>query len=226
MMSWNNPRSWPRVPASYLAVAVVLLAGTGLLQGMWTQRWGPSEPLQQAAARLREVPMTVGDWHGTPADLDADALARAGLSGCWMRHYTHAHTGAKVTALLMCGRPGPTAVHTPQWCYGGAGYEMMAAPLHQRMSLDVDLVPVEVWRGQFKKTGTADLTTLRIDWSWSATGQWTAPTHPRMTFASHPALYKLYVLRNIPVGSSADPSPEFMKVFLPQVNDVLFAPAN
>ena len=39
---------------------------------------------------------------------------------------------------------------------------------------------------------------LRIFWAWRAPGGgWAAPGNPRLTFARSPALYKLYVIRQM-----------------------------
>ena len=32
------------------------------------------------------------------------------------------------TALILCGRPGPVSIHTPDVCYRGLGYEPTGSP--------------------------------------------------------------------------------------------------
>lgn len=39
--------------------------------------------------------------------------------------YVHRTNGRAAAAMLMCGRPGPIAVHTPDVCYPGAGYRQV-----------------------------------------------------------------------------------------------------
>src|SRR4051812_24487116 len=100
--------------------ALVLLAG--LVHGLWTQRWHRSAELETAAARLTHLPQAVGDWKGEPVELDAQDLAASGAAGYWMERFTHRRTGAVVTLVLLCGRPGPLSVHRPEYCYRGAGF--------------------------------------------------------------------------------------------------------
>jgi hypothetical protein len=214
----------PRVPMAYLALAMVLLVGSGLLQGYLTERWQVSSELVEATARLDAVPLTVGAWQGVPAAVDIQMVARAGLEQCWMRHYTSAITGERITVLLMCGRAGPASVHTPEICYGGAGYQITAAPSRRTVALASGASSAQLWTAQFTRSDTLEPSDLRIYWSWNATGQWQAPEYPRLAFASRPALYKLYVLRNVrpPAHLSEDPVLEFMPGFLAQLNETLF----
>jgi hypothetical protein len=214
----------PRIPMAYLALALGLLFGTGLLQGYWTERWHASAELSEATARLDAVPLTVGDWQGVPAAVDAQMVARAGLERCWMRQYTSALSGERITVLLMCGRAGPASVHTPEICYGGAGYRMTAGPGRRTLALAEGAPAAEFWTAQFTRSDTLESTDLRIYWSWSAAGQWQAPDYPRLTFASRAALYKLYVLHNVNASAHHSDGPvlEFMPDFLAQLNETLF----
>jgi len=205
-----------------LAVAVVLatLLGSGVVHGLWTHRWKPAHELQVAAARLDEVPLTVGDWRGEPAELDAAQAELAGLAGSWMRRYTNRRGGATVAVLLMCGRPGPTSVHTPQWCYGGAGYELTGP--EARCSVNPPgAAPAEFWAARFHKQGSY----LRILWGWSGDGTWQAPDYPRLTLARFPALYKIYIIRELTNPHERpedDPCLEFLRQFLPELSRSLF----
>jgi hypothetical protein len=206
---------------------LVIVLGTALAQGMWTQRWNPSPALEIASARLAGVALTVGDWQGEDVDLDSDAVAQAKLVRAWMRRYTHRQTGAGLTVLLMCGRAGPVSVHTPEWCYGGMGYEMAGAPITYRVGADGSAATAEFWTARFTKSGSAIPDHLRIFWAWNAVGNWEAPTHPRLAFGRYPVLYKLYVLRNM--TSVYDPVDDdlfldFMHQLLPELTRALWAP--
>src|SRR5688572_8067455 len=126
-------------------VALMVLAAYGLAEGLWTDRWQTSHEAEQAAARLADVPRTVGDWDGTDEELDARQVAVAQLLGHVMRKYTHRESGAAVTVLLVCGRPGPIAVHTPDVCFRGAGYALPAAPERQKFEADTLPAAPEFW---------------------------------------------------------------------------------
>jgi hypothetical protein len=46
---------------------------------------------------------------------------------------------------------------------------------------------------------------LTVWWAWSSDLQtWATPTYPRLHFALSPVLYKLYLIRSVPPGSTAD----------------------
>ena len=66
---------------------------------------------------------------------------------------------------------------------------------------------------------------LRIFWSWSATGNWQAPDNPRLAFARHSVLFKLYIQHQL--VSDADPNEEgrsddFIRLFVEELNRLLF----
>ena len=54
-----------------------------------------------------------------------------------------------------------------------------------------------------------------------------ASDNPRWEYARHRFLYKLYVVRPLAKADESaadDPTPEFMRVFLPEVQKCLFGP--
>jgi hypothetical protein len=210
------------------ALAVVL--ATGLLHGRWTQRWQSSSALATAAAQLDGVPLTLDDWHGQVLDIDADAIADAGLAAGWRRQYVHGRDGAAVTVVLLCGRSGPTSVHTPEWCYGGAGYEPADAPKRFQFDAQGEAAPATFWTARFIKQQTAVPDQLRIFWSWYADGAWQTPDYPRLTFRRLPVLHKLYVVRTLGAGREEienDPCVRFLRDVLPILGQSLdpFEPA-
>src|SRR5436305_1973967 len=108
------------------AVPVVLAFGTA--EALWTNRRAAADTSAAAAERLGGLPLSVGDWQGQALELDPRQISKAGISGYLMRQYVHRPTGNAVTVLLLCGRPGPIAVHPPDVCYGGAGFATVAPP--------------------------------------------------------------------------------------------------
>jgi hypothetical protein len=203
-----------------LAVFVVVVS-SGVVHGLWVHRWTASAALERATARMADLPMTLGDWDGQPSELDARQLAVADVSGHLLRRYVNRRTGAVVTVLLLCGRPGPVSVHTPEVCYGGAGYEL-AGP---RAKHPAPAEGGEFWACRFQKFRSGVPEYLRILYAWNATGKWEASESPRTSFARHPALYKLYVVREMPKENEpleGDPSVEFLRVLLPALQKALF----
>src|SRR5262245_5487809 len=105
--------------ASLTASAV--LVASGLVHGFWTDRWVPPADVARAADRLDELPLDVGPWKGHKTEVKP-GQAGAGVAGCIQRRYENVQTGAGVAIALVCGRPGPVSIHTPEVCYGASGY--------------------------------------------------------------------------------------------------------
>jgi hypothetical protein len=199
-------------------LAVVVL--TGLVHGFWTGRWQPSRELAEAATRLERVPLQFGEWQGRPQEVDVEPYARAGAAGYWLRRYVHRRSGRAVSVILMCGRAGPMAVHTPDVCYRGAGYEVLAEPV--RLTGPDNTTE---WRTLRVRQPAATPVDLRVFWAWSVDGTWRAPDNPRLFFRGAPALYKLYLLREAAPsegGPDEEPCLELARELLPELRRALF----
>ena len=203
-----------------LATACLLLALSGVVHGLWTGRWGTSADVREAAARCDDMPMSLGDWEGHATELSSAQLAIAEVVGHCSRHYVNRRTGQEVTIALVCGRPGPISVHTPDVCYAGAGYAVVGDQEHYKAGSDA---AADFITARFAKPGAAP-DPLRIYWSWSDGGPWSAPDNPRLAFARSRALYKLYVIRSL--GDKDQPPDQdacagFMNVLLPELRRCL-----
>jgi hypothetical protein len=201
---------------------LVLLSG--VVEGIWTGRWARDEHIEAAAAKLSYVPIVVGDWDGQELELDAREITAAGASGYLRRTYVNRRTGNTVSLLIICGRPGPVSVHTPDICYQGIGYDQVGAPVKHSVTSEP---AATFWVRKFRKNESVVLAHLRILYSWSATGIWTAADNPRFSFARYPVLYKMYVIRELPRGDEpleGDPCLEFLDVLLPELQKALYPP--
>lgn len=197
------------------SVAIATLLVTGLAHGLWSERWQQSEALADALARINHVPLDVGEWHGTTMEGDPADFAQAGALNYLTRTYVHAKTGTHVQVILMCGRAGRMAVHTPEVCYRGAGYDMVDDPEITTVQPADGGESGDLWTARFvKATGGAN--GLRLHWSWSSGGRWKAPANPRWEFRGQPFLYKLYA--SYEAGA---PAREIADDFLPQFLSVL-----
>ena len=202
-----------------IAIAVVLLLGSGLVHGLWTERWGTSQALAEAGARVANVPMQIGDWTGETNSVDIDSFAQAGALTYWSRTYRH-DTGKSVTVILMCGRAGRMAVHTPEVCYRGIGYETSGAI----STCSIGDNPKAEFRTArfFREQG--DVSQLRILWSWNDGNKWQAPASPRWEFRGEPYLFKLYLVREVTGETSnidTDPAVEFLRELIPTLEKTL-----
>jgi len=209
----------------YLAIAAGLgiLLVTGYLHGRWTGRWHFAGDVTDAVARLDAVPQVIGDWEGEDGELDVHQREASGADGFLVRTYTN-NVGNRFTVVIVCGRPGPVSVHSPEVCYSGTG--SIVSPAEDRTiefpepstNADFKVIRVESSEQRVFPTRT------EVYWSWNAHGQWETPPSPRMKFARYPYLYKLYVIRNVERGEENEdnPGPAFLKVLLPELEKALF----
>ena len=205
--------------------ASVLVIACGVVHGFWSDRWRQPAETTEAAARLEALPMEVGDWVGTVVEVKNPTAG--GVAGTLSRHYENRRTGDAVSVYMVCGRAGPASGHPPEACYGGSGYDLLGK---SRVSLRDQ-------GGEFRtadavKTRVADVTRLRLYWSWNDGKGWTAPDDARWTFVAYrhsPVLYKLYVLRDLNGAAQAskeEPCQAFLQAMLPEMDRTLFAPGS
>src|SRR5262245_41385535 len=100
-----------------LLTALPLVISFGIVEGFWSDRWGFSQEAASAAARLEDVPLSMGEWDAHPGKLDAREIGRAEIRGYMLREYINRRTGNTLTVLIALGRPGPIAVHSPEVCF-------------------------------------------------------------------------------------------------------------
>ncbi len=207
-----------------ISAAVLMIVGAGLIQGSWTNRWGPSPKLGRLAAKLESVPMLIGDWKGTAFEMPAADRAMAGAVACLSRRYTNPKRGVTVSVMLLGGLPGKISTHAPDVCYTGAGYDLDAPFLFHR-TYGSDGHRAEFRTALAMRGGTSP-SALRIFWGWNAWKGWLAPDEPRWEFGSASALCKLYVVRETTGTVSdleTDPSNDFLSAFLPELDRLVFS---
>jgi len=208
----------------YLTSIVVVVA-SGYVQGVWTNRWTRSHEVEDAVARLNRIDKDFGDWSGKPSELDPRALKLAAIDGYVARNYENRRDGTKMMVLLVSGRPGPISLHTPDICYPGAGFEAVSDPVVEVLEPVPGATPARFQTTKFRNSGVAAPTTLRILWTWNATGTWQAPENPRLQFAPYKVLYKLYVIHEM--SSTDEPREDlvckqFISQLLPEFDRALF----
>jgi hypothetical protein len=216
-------RIWP-----FLVAGGVILA-SGVVHGVWTARWGKSRAQEDAVERLEsdQMPGDLGPWKSLPFQLDHNMMKAAGADSGWTRLYRHERTGASVVVLLICGRPGRISVHRPEHCYRSAGYEMLSEqPQRQDMKDPRGAGLGPCFTNLFRKQAPDGPEQLRIYWSFFAAGAWGAPDNPRETYALQPVLYKLYVIRNVPLTQEGfdDACLDVMQRLAPALKAALTAP--
>jgi hypothetical protein len=206
-------------------VALVLIAAAGYAHGLWTDRWRPSAALRHAIAKVRDFPQTFGDYQGKDLDPDGRTMQRAGASAFLLRDYSlrHGDSHAKMHVLLMCGPSGPMRAHTPEVCYGSAGYEMVGKA--QRVPIELPNKKTHhVWLADFRKPHGPTDEALRLCWAWATPEDrtWHAPDDPRLAFKTQRALYKVYIIPQVPPaeqGGDVDPLYPFLQQFFAQFGE-------
>lgn len=209
-----------------IAAFIVIVLATGVLHGLQTGRWHSSTSVREAVERLNAVPAEVGSWKGSDLTISAEELRRAGVEGWVYRRYRNENNGDTVLMLIVCGRPGPISVHTPEVCYAGSGYRALGDP--QRKEIRVGASQTRsVWALRFKGPTAEAVPPIEVNWAWNAGNDWTAPDKPRWVFARDSALYKLYVIADVPSAVAAkkrDPCGDFMQTTL-SVLEAALSPA-
>jgi hypothetical protein len=198
-----------------IAVITVLIA-TGVVSGMWTKRWSGGAAL--SADNRMTLPVMVGDWDSREDAVDARVLKISQAAAIDRRWYINRTTGAAVSVSLVYGDPGPVAVHTPDVCYAGSGFEETASAAIREVEPNK---PDRFLVRQFRKQGPAPMT-LTVYYGWNAGDHWQVHDNPRIAFAGKPALYKLYVNYDTTaaVGPDADlPALEFLRALLPVLKE-------
>jgi hypothetical protein len=206
--------------ATLTAIAVLIASGL-----VCRQLTGATDQLDAAAARVADVPRELGDWRAHDEAVDQALFDSAGAKGHWTSLYVNQRTHESVLVILMCGRAGRMAVHTPEVCYCGAGYELPGEATACEFKSAPGQESARFFTAQFTKKA-ATPTNLRLYWAWNAQGQWEAAPSPRWQFRGAPFLYKLYVSRTLhdpaPGQAAADPTTDFLRQFVPVLNRTLF----
>lgn len=200
----------------YLPTAAFLAAVTaaGIAYGVHTDRWGRSPDRAAAAAKLAELPRTIGPWVGEDRPIDPDDVMKAGIDGYILREYRHPTARQAVTLFVVCGRPGPVSVHTPDVCYQASGFMMAGSPAREPIGPDA------VWSAVMAKPAAVVPEALAVRWAWrTPTSGWQAADRPRVTFARSGVLYKVYALTDR--TARTDPAPDFLALALPALDRAL-----
>lgn len=205
-----------------LGSALVVLIASGVVHGLWTDRWSSQEDLTEAAERLVRLPLDIGTWHGE--DIPQTESAPAGLAATVVRRYVNTTDGKAVTLYLACGRPGPASVHTPDVCYPGSGFD---ADKKSRFQLPGQggTDASEFWTARFVRERKDGRTPLRIFWGWLTSAGWKADENPRLAFAGERVLHKMYLIRELTTSDEpldGDAAVAFMNDLLPELGRTLY----
>jgi hypothetical protein len=201
------------------ATASVALVASGLVHGFWTDRWRPSPDVAAAAAALDALPVDLGAWKGQVVELKP-GQAGPGVAGCIQRRYENRRNGTTVVVALVCGRPGPVSIHTPDACYGASGYEVgRSEKVHLPGRYGA------LWKTDATRKTATDEVHIRILYGWHTAAGWHAPANARQSFAREKVLHKLYLVRELGGSHESgkeEPCEDLLRVLLPELDRTVF----
>jgi hypothetical protein len=199
-------------------ISSVALVVCGIVHGFWTDRWTPPVEVTRAAERLNDIPLDLGEWEGEVVKVKPED-AGIGVAGFLKRQYVHRKTGTVVTLMLVCGRPGPVSIHTPEACYSASGFQLGLKNNYETVEGD------RLWKTDAIRNSATEETRLRLYWGWSDGTTWNAADEARFQFARCPVLHKLYVVRELNglnESSRNEPCEDFLTQLLPVLRKTLF----
>jgi hypothetical protein len=205
-----------------MIAASLALVACGLVHGFWTDRWQEAVEPSLAAQKLDHLPLQIGDWQGEEIEVGPGQVGK-GVAGCIQRRYVHRFTGVTVVLAMVCGRPGPVSIHTPEACYDASGYTVGA---RRRAPVNGHEDSCDMWTADAVRSKQTEETRVRLYWGWSTGQGWSASEDPRLVFARSPVLHKLYVLRDLANASEAgrdEPCQAFLQALVPELQKALFA---
>jgi hypothetical protein len=217
------------------AVAVVLLAVSGIVHGVWTHRWERwSAPVALARAeRIEHIPLELDEWKGEPIKTDQEAFPEELVGHSVTIEYTNRADKSTVKVYLACGRTTELVAHTPRACYVANGYTCPTSDMRVAVRA---IPPNEGVVGEFSVSNFSKPSPLepgaqehlRVFWAWSDGTGWRVPGNPERTFRHSPVIYKCYALRAVGAPdepTDGDPAARLLAALVPQLDAVL-APAN
>jgi EpsI family protein len=206
-----------------IAAAVVIMAISAYAQGVWSERWMTFPELDLYAEQLNAIPETIGQWQGEDLGQSNEKVKKiSGAVGELMRTYRNP-AGEEVRVSIICARQRDIFYHTPERCYPAAGFDMQGEP--QQEVFEIGNTTAEFFTTSFLKSEPTGTHAERGYWSWTGDGKWIAPRNPKLEFAGHRALYKLYVFATIPAGNKGkqtnDFCADFIREFVPAAEQAL-----
>ena len=209
-------------------VAIVLAAGT-YVEGKYSDRWGDaaSVKLDRFTELVSQVPMQIGDWQGIDDQgIGDDEFKKTNCTAYISRMYRNPE-GQQVNVYLVSGTGRHVTIHTPDWCYVGAGFDKVEDPQQYRIQLGEtpsDADP-EFLTTIFRKEDMMSKQEIRIFWTFSDDGNWAGPKDPKAVFGGRRAMYKFYLITDVNESGwdiESNPTINFVKEFVPTVNKILY----
>lgn len=175
----------------HIVLITAFLGCAAYIHGMWSNRWANAGQVQ-GKNLLAGLGEEIGDWR-CGEFMTINAADVPPNTKCETRRFDPMKDGLPMVVSITSGSPGAVAVHTPDVCYLGAGFQLRGAVTKQTIPL-TDGKSATFYLADFVKSKATGNEMIRVRWAWSGNGNWEAPDYPRWTFARVPVLYKLYIV--------------------------------
>lgn len=211
----------------YIGLAIVLsiLTIITVYVGVNTARWSNFSGFDDARNKLRELPLTIGDWVAKEEnELSDNDIKTLQIQDSYIsRRYKNSKTQAEVYMSLMIGKTGIIVVHSPEICFGGRDYKKD----------DKGRIPVQfpildfagkatdenaLWKVKFINN-SARGGTIAFYYGTNVGNGWVAVENPRMKFSGFRYIYKIQV--QAMEDGQDDIAKEFLSDCLPTIRNYI-----
>jgi hypothetical protein len=218
----------PRIPSRrvgsgfhWLRVVLVcaVLVGSGAVRS-W-QAWKVGALLEQGKKSnfaLKELPLTLGSWHGEDTILDPQIARVTGASDAIFRRYVDQTTGAAVEVFVLYGPPLELFIHTPENCYAAAGFSQSAGPDQRVIASDGVEAPFRSL--VFVKGQGAEADLEEVYYSWRYPSRWTHEFRTTKQIERIPGVYKVQLARRLTLQERRDvgnPCESLLGILVPEL---------
>ncbi len=218
-----------------IAIGVLVIVGLTIIQVRMTDRLsGANVTAEQRAELLKNIPMNIGDWHGTEVPVEEAVRQTAGAVGAVSRQYRNVRTNEIVDLWLIVGHGRAISAHTPDICYRSSGFAARAREnsLYPMVMDDGNETSIPFLTNTFFREDVTGRRLIRVFWTWYNTENddhqgkvvWEAPSNARWHFGNTRGLYKMYFtsqMRDTMETSEQSPCLQFAREFIPVVEKAL-----
>ncbi|MDR2346060.1 MAG: EpsI family protein [Planctomycetaceae bacterium] len=182
-----------------IVIAIAILSTITVYIGVKTARWSNFSGIDEARKKLKELPLTIGDWtaEGENKLSDEDTKSLQIQDSYISRRYKNAKTQSIVYITIMVGKTGIIVVHSPEICFGGRDYKKDAKG---RISVNFPILDFvskatdenTLWKVKFINN-SARGGIISFYYGVNAGNGWVADENPRGKFMSFRYVYKIQV---------------------------------
>jgi hypothetical protein len=202
-----------------VALAVLLLVGSGCLRSWQARRVDAAMNAgRESPFPLSTISTTLGDWIGTPTELDARIVEGTGSTDHITRRYVDRRTGVAIDAIILYGPTSDIFIHAPELCYPKAGFSQMGDAPIREIAFPGGKAPfrsLEYTRGD---AGQAEY--QEVYYSWRYNGRWSTSVSSPKESERIPGMYKVQLARRISRDESRNfdnPCEAFLELLIPDL---------